>query len=170
MPAKKAPASRRVPASARPELFQDFVDMVEVLQAARARFLVIGAWALAAHGVPRATGDLDIWVEPTETNAPRVFEALIRFGAPVVALGITQDDFARPRRVCQLGLPPRRIDVTTIIDGVSFEEAWAGRLPGTLGPVAVAFLGRQSLLRNKAASGRPKDLADLALLNERPAR
>jgi hypothetical protein len=152
-------------------VFPDFVDMVEALQAAKARFLIIGAWAVAAHGVPRATGDLDVWVEPTAENAARVMAALVRFGAPVRALGITQADFARPGRVCQLGVPPRRIDVTTIVDGIGFEEAWASRLEGHLGPVDVCFLGRDALLKNKKAAGRPKDLADLALLlDERPAR
>jgi hypothetical protein len=144
--------------------------MAAALQATGARFLVIGAWALAAHGVPRATGDLDIWVDATEHNAARVHEALVRFGVPVKALGVTRDDFARPGRICQVGMPPRRIDITTIIDGITFEDAWASRLQGSLGPVPVAFLGREALVKNKTASGRPKDLADLALLNERQAR
>lgn len=158
----------RPPRSARgreaPLPFQDFVDVVAALDATRARFLVVGAYAMAAHGVPRATGDLDVWVDATEDNAPRVYEALIRFGAPLPALGIGLDDFAAPGAVCQIGLPPRRIDVTTIIDGVSFDEAWDGRLEGTLGPVRLAYIGRDALLRNKRAAGRAKDRADLALL------
>jgi hypothetical protein len=128
------------------------VDVVASLNAARARFLVVGAYAMAAHGVPRATGDLDVWVEPGEHNGPRVFEALARFGAPL------------PGVVCQIGLPPRRIDITTVIDGVDFAEAWEQRLEGSLGPVRLSYIGREALIRNKEAAGRAKDLADLELL------
>ncbi len=119
---------------------------------------------MAAHGLPRATGDLDVWVEPTEDNAPRVFDALVRFGAPLRALGITVQDLLVPGVVCQIGLPPRRVDVTTAIDGVSFTDAWAGRFEGSLGPVRVSYIGREALIRNKEAAGRTKDLADLELL------
>lgn len=138
--------------------------MVSALNGARARFLVVGAYAMAAHGVPRATGDLDVWVEPSGENAPRVFEALARFGAPLRSLGVTEKDFGRPGVVCQIGLPPRRIDVTTVIDGVAFDEAWAGRLEGSLGPVRLGYIGREALVRNKEAAGRAKDLADLEAL------
>jgi len=141
--------------------------VVASLKAARARFLVVGAYAMAAHGVPRATGDLDVWVEPTEENAPRVFGALARFGAPLQALGITLRDLLAPGVVCQIGLPPRRIDVTTVIDGVEFAEAWEDRLEGWLGPVRVSYIGREALIRNKEAAGRAKDLADLELLRRR---
>jgi hypothetical protein len=120
---------------------------------------------MAAHGVPRATGDLDVWVDATEVNAPRVFEALVRFGAPMHTLGVRREDFATPRAVCQIGLPPRRVDVTTLIDGVRFDEAWRGRLRGSLGPVPVSFIGREALIRNKRAARRPKDLVDLELLD-----
>ena len=147
-----------------PEALQDFVDVVASLNAARARFLVVGAYAMAAHGVPRATGDLDVWVEPTEENGPRVFEALARFGAPLQALGITLRDLLAPGVVCQIGLPPRRIDITTVIDGVEFTEAWEERLEGSLGPVRLSYIGREALIRNKEAAGRAKDLADLELL------
>lgn len=138
--------------------------MVASLNAAHVRFLVIGAYAMAAHGVPRATGDLDVWVEPSEENGPRVFEALARFGAPLQALGITIRDLLAPGVVCQIGLPPRRIDITTVIDGVEFAEAWEERLGGSLGPVRLSYIGREALIRNKEAAGRAKDLADLELL------
>jgi hypothetical protein len=150
------------------------VDLVSALNGARARFLVVGAYAMAAHGVPRATGDLDVWVEPTVENAPRVFEALARFGAPLRSLGVTLQDFVTPGVVCQIGLPPRRIDITTVIDGVTFDEAWAGRLEGALGSIRLSYLGREALTRNKQAVGRAKDLADLEALKsahaERGAR
>jgi len=137
------------------------------LNATGARFLIVGAYAMAAHGVPRATGDLDVWVEPGPENGPRVFAALARFGAPLQALGITLPDLLVPGVVCQIGLPPRRIDVTTVIDGVEFAEAWKKRLEGSLGPVRVNYLGREALLRNKHAAGRAKDLADIAALRRR---
>jgi hypothetical protein len=143
------------------------VDVAAALNAAGARFLVIGAYAMAAHGVPRATGDFDVWVEPGTENGPRVFEALTRFGAPLQALGVTLHDLLAPGVVCQIGLPPRRIDITTVIDGVEFAEAWKERLEGSLGPVPVSYLGREALLRNKQAAGRAKDLADVAALRQR---
>jgi hypothetical protein len=153
-----------------PPPFQDYVDAVAALNAVSARFLIVGAYAMAAHGVPRATGALDVWFDPSATNAACVFEALVRFGAPLRALGITVDDLATPGRVCQIGLPPCRIDVTTVIDGVDFKQAWRSRLEGRLGPVPVSYLGRAALERNKAATGRAKDLADLQLLRARLRR
>jgi hypothetical protein len=154
-----APAERGVP-----EYFADFVDVVTELNAAHARYLIVGAYAMAIHGVPRATGDLDIWVEPTPENARCVFKALAQFGAPLRSLGITPADFATAGRVCQLGLPPRRIDVITAIDGVGFTEGWNGRIAGHLGLARVHYIGREALLRNKLAAGRTKDLADIELL------
>ena len=144
--------------------------MVSALKAAGARFLIVGAYAMAAHGVPRATGDLDIWVDPTAENAPRVFEALAQFGAPLRAMGVSVQDFVTPGVVCQIGLPPRRIDVTTIIDGVTFDEAWSMRLEGALGPVRLGYIGREALMRNKEAAGRRKDMADLEALKSVSAK
>jgi hypothetical protein len=144
----------------------DFRDMLAALAASGARFLVVGAHALAAHGVPRVTGDLDIWVEPTASNAGAVWRALAQFGAPLGTLGVHQTDFVKPDQVIQLGLPPYRIDFMTSISGVGFAEAWPGRLAGTLFEVPVAFIGREAFIRNKRASGRPKDLADVQSLGE----
>lgn len=143
---------------------EDFLDLLTALLQAQARFLVVGAHALAVHGVPRATGDLDVWVDADDSNADRVWSALLRFGAPLVALGIAREDFASPERVVQIGLPPRRIDVLTSISGVGFEEAWSGRVTRRVGGLEVPFLGREALVRNKRASGRRKDLADLEAL------
>jgi hypothetical protein len=142
----------------------DFHDLLEAYVDAEVRFLVVGAHALAAHGVPRVTGDLDIWVEPTPENAARTWAALAAFGAPLESLGLNVDDFSANDRVIQLGLPPYRIDILTSISGVTWTEAWADRLGGTLFDVPVSFLGRQSFIRNKRASGRPKDLEDLRSL------
>jgi hypothetical protein len=142
----------------------DFRDLLAALTDTGARFLVVGAHALAAHGVPRVTGDLDIWVEPTDANAARVWAALARFGAPLDLLSIRESDFVRANQVIQLGLPPYRIDLMTSISGVGFGDAWDGRLAGTLFEVPVAFIGREAFLRNKRISGRPKDLEDIRSL------
>ncbi|HMM35235.1 MAG TPA: hypothetical protein PKA62_10955, partial [Thermoanaerobaculia bacterium] len=105
---------------------RDFVEMLSALDAAGAEYLVVGAHALAAHGVPRATGDLDIWVRATPENARRVLAALREFGAPLFDL--TANDLSRPGTVFQIGVVPVRIDLLTSISGVGFEEAWAGRV------------------------------------------
>lgn len=132
--------------------------------AQEADFLVIGAHALAAHGLPRSTGDLDIWIRPTPDNARRVWRALANFGAPLEDLQISEEDLALPAQVCQIGLPPRRIDVLTRVSGVEFEDAWETRLLAVIEEIPVAFLGRAALIKNKRASARPKDLADIDAL------
>lgn len=145
-------------------MIADFRDLLAALTETGVRFLVVGAHALAAHGVPRVTGDLDLWIEPTEDNASRVWVALAHFGAPLESLGIEQADFVCPDQVIQLGLPPYRIDLMTAISGIAFGDAWEGRLAGTLFDVPVMFLGREAFIRNKRASGRPKDLDDVRSL------
>jgi hypothetical protein len=142
----------------------DFRDLLSGFIAGGVRFLVVGAHALAAHGVPRVTGDLDVWVEPTTENAARVFRSLAAFGAPIATLIVREADFSAPDKVIQLGLPPYRIDIMTSISGVVFADAWGGRLNGTLFEVGVAFLGLAEFIQNKRACGRPKDLADLKAL------
>jgi hypothetical protein len=137
----------------------DFVDLLRTFIAADVRFLVVGAYALAHHGRPRATGDLDVWVDPTPVNAPRVVRALAGFGAPMA--DITEGDFARPGVVFQLGVPPGRIDILTDLTGLTFDEAWPGREAGTFGDVTVDFIGREAFIRNKRATGRAKDLGDI---------
>jgi len=143
---------------------EDFVDIVACLTAEGAEFLVVGAYALAAHGFPRMTGDIDLFVRPTIENAARVYRALLAFGAPVTAHGVTERDFQIEDNVYQMGLPPRRIDIMTSISGVSFDEATAEALEGKLGTASVRFIGRAALARNKRAAGRPKDLVDAELL------
>ena len=143
---------------------EDFRDLLIELLDAEVRFLVVGAHAMAVHGVPRATGDLDVWVSPAETNAARVWAALRRFGAPVEQLGISLEDLRTPGMVIQIGQPPRRIDLLTDVSGLEFDEAWSNRTTHSIGPCAVPFLSRADLIRNKRASGRPKDIADLDVL------
>ena len=148
---------------------EDFRDVLAEFLSARARFLVVGAHAVAVHGIPRATGDLDLWIDPDGDNAARVWTALVHFGAPVEALGITMRDLATPGTVVQIGLPPRRIDVMTSTTGLVFREAWAGRVTHEVARLPIPFIGRAELLRNKRATGRPKDLADVHALEHRAA-
>ena len=137
----------------------DFVDLLRAFAAAEVRCLIVGAYALAHHGRPRATGDLDVWIDPTPANAARVLRALAEFGAPLQDL--REDDFSRPGIVFQIGLPPGRIDILTDLTGLSFEEAWAHREPGKFGDLTVDFIGRDAFIRNKRATGRMKDLGDI---------
>jgi hypothetical protein len=138
---------------------QDFIDLLRAFIAADVRFLIVGAYALALHGRPRATGDLDVWVEPTMENAERVMRALTEFGAPMTA--IDRDDFTRPGVVYQIGVVPGRIDILTELTGLTFAEAWPGRMRRPFGEVEVDFIGREAFVRNKRAIGRPRDLGDI---------
>lgn len=156
------------------DLPQDWNEFFRLLSSNRVRFLVVGAHALAANGRPRATADLDIFVEPTRANARALVAALSAFGFRAFAEEVTA--FATPDRMATLGNPPLRIDLMTSITGVTFAEAWMTRLAGKMGDNDVFFLGREALVKNKLASGRAKDLADVAILAElddpppRPAR
>jgi hypothetical protein len=137
----------------------DFIDLLRAFNAADVRFLVVGAYALALHGRPRATGDLDLWIDATPDNAARLMEALAAFGAPLA--GVSVADFAREGIVYQIGVPPGRIDILTKLTGLTFADAWSGRLKRPFGDVEVDFIGRDAFLRNKRATGRPKDLGDI---------
>jgi hypothetical protein len=148
-------------------LNEDFRDLLIELADAEVEFLIVGAFAVAFHGVPRATGDMDVFVRPSPANAPRVFEALVRFGAPVASADVTPENFQEPGVVYQIGQPPRRIDVMTEISGVSFDEAWAHRQTVRFEGRTIPFIGRRELVRNKKATGRPKDLADVSRLEKR---
>jgi hypothetical protein len=137
----------------------DFVDLLRAFADADVRFLVVGAYALALHGRPRATGDLDIWIEATPENASRVIRALTTFGAPL--RDVSQADFSREGIVYQIGLPPGRIDLLTELTGVAFAEAWPERQRGRFGDIDVDFIGRAAFIKNKKATGRPRDLGDI---------
>lgn len=145
----------------------DWADVLVALMEAGARFLVVGAHALAVQGVPRATQDLDVWVDPTPENAERVWQALTRFGAPLEDMRVDRADFVRPDTVVQIGLPPNRIDLLTAITGVaSFGSAWRERVETDIDGHLIPFLGRETLIANKRAIGRLKDLADVEALGE----
>ena len=137
----------------------DFVDLLRAFRAAEVRFLVVGAYALAVHGRPRATGDLDVWVDATPDNAARVMRALAAFGVPMEA--ITESDLAIPGITYQIGVVPRRIDVLTDLTGLTFDDAWGARVRHPFGDIDVDFIGRDHFLQNKRATGRAKDLADI---------
>jgi hypothetical protein len=141
----------------------DFLDLLRALLDAEARFLIVGAYAVGVHGRPRATKDLDVWVEASDGNAPRVLQALRAFGAPL--MGLALDDLRAPGVGLQIGVEPGRIDVLTAISGVSFSEAWPDRIEASFGDeVRCNVIGVEHLLRNKRAAGRPQDLADVAAL------
>lgn len=140
----------------------DFHDMLSAFDEAAVEFLLVGAYAMAAHGYVRATGDMGLWVRPEPANARRVLDALRCFGAPTS--GLSERDFEQPDVVLQLGVPPRRIDVLTGIDGVAFEEAWAARREVEVEGLRVPVIGKEHLIRNKEATGRPRDRSDVAAL------
>jgi hypothetical protein len=140
---------------------QDYHDILAALVAHHARFLVVGAHALGAHGLPRATVDIDIWIDRTPENAARVWRALADFGAPLEELQVREGDLTRPEIVAQFGMPPNRIDILTDITGVAFEEAWTNRLEIDVEGVRVGVLGRAELIRNKLSTGRDKDRVDV---------
>lgn len=147
-----------------PELNEDFADVIRAFLNEAVDFLVVGAHALAAHGVVRSTGDLDLLVRPTAENAQRVARALVAFGAPLDSHGVTAADFARAGTVYQLGLPPSRIDVLTEISGVGYDDAAASSESTSASGLQFRVPGRATLIRNKRAAGRPRDLEDARLL------
>ncbi len=143
---------------------QDFLDMLSALCAEGVEYLLVDAYAMAVHGLPRATGDMDLWIRADQDNARRVMAALTRFGAPLHEL--RESDLTVPGTVFQIGVVPRRIDLMNAIDGVQFDEAWRDRVRVPLAGPEVYAIGRQHLLRNKRATGRAKDLGDAAWLEE----
>ena len=143
-------------------MHQDFVDLLRAFNDRSVRYLIVGAYALAVHGRPRATADLDVWVDATADNAARIMHALADFGAPLD--GVREAEFATPGIVFQMGLPPYRIDVLTELTGLAFDEAWPGRVEAPVGPLSAPFIGREAFIRNKRATGRIRDLSDVESL------
>ena len=140
----------------------NFRDILVALNDAEAEYLVVGAYAMAAHGCPRSTGDIDFWVRPTAENAARVWAALSSFGAPMEQIAL--EDFSTANVVFQIGIAPQRVDVMTSISGVNFDDAWPARLVADLDGLRADVIGREHLLQNKIASGRPKDIVDADIL------
>jgi len=151
-----------------PDLNQDFRDLLTLLADESASFLLIGGWALALHGYGRGTDDMDIFVQPTQENAGRVFRALAAFGAPIAEHGITEGLFAQEGYGYRMGKKPNLIEILTRIDGISFDEAFKNHRVATIDGRAVPYMGRAALLKNKLAAGRAKDLADVEWLRKHP--
>ena len=140
----------------------DFSELLHAFNALRVEYLLVGAHALAVYGHVRATKDIDVWVRPDSENAQKVLLALSAFGAPLGDLN--QQDLSKAGTIFQIGLPPVRIDVITAIDGVDFADAWPDRFRTSLGGVPVSVISRHHLIRNKKASARLQDLADVEQL------
>ena|SRR5471030_1444715 len=149
-------------------LNRDFREIISAFNDGGVDYLVVGAYAVAAHGLPRATGDIDLWIRPTAENAQRTWWALAAFGAPMDRVSV--DDLAVPDMILQFGVVPDRIDVLTSIERVEFGEAWDERIVVPMDGISVNVIGRDHLLRNKRAVGRPQDMADVARLSaQRPS-
>ncbi len=138
-------------------------ELLELFNGHRVEYLVVGAHALAHHGAPRMTGDLDLLIRPATENAQRVLDALKAFGFG--SLELSTDDFSKPDRVVQLGFPPARIDLLTTLSGVTWAEAESRSVQGEMSRVPVRFLGRDELIKNKRACGRAQDIADIERLS-----
>jgi hypothetical protein len=145
-------------------LSKDWREFLELLNSRAVDYVIVGAQSLAFHGRPRHTGDLDILVRPTRDNARLLLALLNQFGFE--QSGFKEKDFLQPEQIIQLGRAPSRIDLLTSITGVSTDEAFAGKIPAILDGIPVFILGKDALIRNKRAVGRPQDLADLAALEE----
>jgi hypothetical protein len=146
------------------EIPNDFRELLELFNAHKVEYLVVGGYALAFHGAPRVTGDIDLFVRPVPENAERILKALGVFGFG--SLSLTVDDFTQPGNVIQLGVPPVRIDLLTSVTGVPWEKADAGKVSGSYGDTAVSFIGREDFIANKKAVGRTRDAADIESLGE----
>ncbi len=142
----------------------DFRDILSYLKSEEVEFIVVGAYALATHGYPRATGDIDIWVRNDPSNARKIIQALQKFGAPLSNL--SEKDFTAPDVIVQIGVEPCRIDLMTGIDGVEFDNAWRNKVKVLIDDLEINVLSRADLLQNKMAADRDKDQGDIAWLEK----
>jgi hypothetical protein len=141
----------------------DFREILSALNAERAEYLLVGAYAVAAHGIPRATGDIGLWIRPTTQNAKAVWNALEKFGAALSHFSLA--DLEKPDLVFQFGVAPQRIDMMTSIDGVEFDAAWAEHMSFRIDEIEVPTISLRHLILNKKATGRPQDIADASRLS-----
>lgn len=144
------------------EIRTDFKELLELFNRHKVEYLIVGGYALAFHGAPRVTGDIDLFVRPTQVNAERILRALDDFGFG--SLSLSKDDFATPGLIVQLGVPPVRIDIITSVSGVAWEDADARKVSGSYADVVVYFISRADFIANKKAIGRAKDAADIEAL------
>ncbi|MGA2071357.1 MAG: nucleotidyltransferase [Sedimentisphaerales bacterium] len=144
---------------------RDFKELLELLNSHKVEYLVVGSYALAFHGAPRFTGDIDLFVKPEQANAKRILAVLNEFGFG--SLELSEADFTTPDNVVQFGVPPVRVDIMTSLTGVSWEKAQAGKVSGGCGEVIVFYIGKTDLIANKKSLGRSKDLADIEALGDK---
>jgi len=145
-------------------LNEDYKEMLQILLKNKVKFLIVGAYAMGAHGYPRATGHLDIWVEASSANSPKIYRLLSEFGAPLSE--VTCDTFAEKGIVFQVGIAPRRIDIITLIDGVDFRRAYSNRQNVLINNIKVPFISKKDLIKNKESTGREKDKLDAKCLRK----
>lgn len=146
------------------ELSQDFKEFIKLLNAHKVEYLVVGGYAVAIHGFPRTTGDIDFWIKPSKENAERVVKSLIEFGFG--SLDISIEDFTKQDSVVQLGFPPNRIDIMTSVSGINFDECWQNKKEVTFEGEKINFISLHYLRLNKKSTGRDKDNLDLKNLPE----
>ena len=144
---------------------KDFKELLELLNEKKVKYLIVGGYALAFHGAPRYTGDIDIFVKPVRKNARLVMDVLRKFGFD--SLDIVESDFEKPDMVIQLGVAPVRVDIITSLTGVSWEESYAQRKRGKFGELSASYIGKKQLIKNKKAIARKKDIADIEALGEK---
>jgi hypothetical protein len=142
---------------------EDLREFVKLLNSHDVKYVIVGGYAVAYHGYPRYTGDIDFFIEASPANASKLIAAITEFG--FAGLGLTEQDFLEPETIVQLGQPPNRIDLVTTLSGVEFDQAWQHRLICYVDGLSLTFIDKQTLMLNKAAAGRPKDLADLDALS-----
>ena len=146
-------------------LNKDFREFIELLNSNGVEYLIVGAFAVAWHGHPRFTADIDFLIRASSANAGQILNTLTEFGFG--SLEISVEDLNRPNQVVQLGAKPNRIDIITSIDGVEFEQAWGRRVIGAIDGISVSIIGLEDLLRNKESTGRSKDAGDAEELRKR---
>ncbi|MVN21350.1 hypothetical protein GO621_07350 [Mucilaginibacter sp. HMF7410] len=144
---------------------KDFIDFIELLNTHQVEYIIVGAHALAFHGRPRHTGDLDIWIKPSAENAAKMVKVLEDFGFG--SLGLTKEDFIKENNITQLGYPPLRIDILNSISGVDFEEAYKGKIDAEVDNLQISYININHFITNKQASGRAKDLGDIEALRRK---
>ena len=147
-------------------LNEDYKEMLSILLDNKVKFLVVGAYAMGAYGFPRATGDVDLWVEASLENSRKIYQGLLKFGAPLSQ--VTPETFTETGIIFQIGVAPRRIDLLTHIDGVDFEEAYRTKEQIELEGLRIPFLSKEHLIKNKEATGREKDKLDSKYLKGHP--
>lgn len=145
-------------------LNEDYKEILQILLNNKVRFLIVGAYAMGIHGYPRATGDFDIWVEPTPKNSQKIYKSLSEFGSPL--FDITEKTFAAKKTIFQIGVAPRRIDIITYIDGVAFKQAYKTKKIIEINNLRIPFLSKENLIKNKQSTGREKDKLDVKYLKK----